>query len=137
MSHQVRLAIWCRMPVLFCPEEASGTNMSKNEICSKSILISKTQHVMASWTECTLFQHMVKTKRCAATFGAGCTDCQLEISVLGPFREKTVLASWTIFGSHMAKCGNIYSPYRIYIYIYMNIRSPSKSYQTLETPIKP
>ena len=56
-----------------------------------------------------------RQKRCAATFGAGCTDCQLEISVLGPIREKTVLGSWTVFGSHMAKCCNIYSPYRIYM----------------------
>ena len=46
-----------------------------------------------------------RQKRCAAQFGAGCTDWQLEISVLGLFREKTVLGLGTVFWSRTSKCG--------------------------------
>ena len=55
------------------------------------------------------FKIWPRQKRCAVQFGAGCTDCQLEISVLSPFCEKTVLGLWNQFGAHMAKCCLIYS----------------------------
>ena len=46
-----------------------------------------------------------RPKRCAMRFGAGCTDYQAEISVLGLFCDRQLFGPCTLFTSNMPMCG--------------------------------
>ncbi len=76
--------------------------------CQKSIVIGKAKQNDGLHIIHLCFPNMGETKTSATPFATGCTNCQLDNYVLGPFCENKKWL-WTVYGSHMAKCCLIYT----------------------------